>query len=81
MVAAVRAVGEWGAGHDTLARVSARGFASWVRACAEVSEGEVIALDGKTSRRSYGRSVDSSAHLRAQEVRVSLHKFSRVPGV
>ena len=49
--------------HDTLARVlsrvSARGFeacfASWVRACAEVSEGEVIAIDGKTSRRSHDR--------------------------
>lgn len=37
--------------HDTLARVSARGFercfASWVRACAEVSEGEVVALTAR----------------------------------
>ena len=64
MVAAVRAVGEWGAGHDTLARVSARGFASWVRACAEVSEGEVIAIDGKTSRRSHDRrSRKNALHL------------------
>ena len=58
--------------HDTLAgvlsRVSARGFeacfASWVRACSEVSEGEVIAIDGKTSRRSHDRrSRKNALHL------------------
>lgn len=58
--------------HDTLARVlsriSARGFeacfASWVRACAAVTEGEVIAIDGKTSRRSHDRrSRQSALHL------------------
>ncbi|MSR15631.1 MAG: ISAs1 family transposase [Gammaproteobacteria bacterium] len=58
--------------HDTLARllsrISARGFeqcfASWVSACAQVSEGEVIAIDGKTSRRSHDRRPRKSAlHL------------------
>ena len=57
--------------HDTLARVlsrvSARGFeecfASWVGACAQVTEGEVIAIDGKTSRRSHDhRSRQSALH-------------------
>ena len=55
--------------HDTLARVlsriSARGFeecfASWVGACAEVTEGEVVAIDGKTSRRSHDRRARKSA--------------------
>lgn len=58
--------------HDTLARVlsriSAHGFeqcfASWVSACAEVSEGEVVAIDGKTLRRSHDRrSRRSALHL------------------
>jgi predicted transposase YbfD/YdcC len=58
--------------HDTLARVlsrvSARGFeqcfASWVRACAQISEGEVVAIDGKTVRRSHDRrSRKSALHL------------------
>ena len=59
----------WIPAHDTLARVlsriSARGleqcFASWVSACAEVSEGDVVAIDGKTSRRSHDRSSRKSA--------------------
>jgi predicted transposase YbfD/YdcC len=58
--------------HDTLARVlsriSARGFetcfASWVRACADITDGEVVAIDGKTLRRSHDRRTRTSAlHL------------------
>ena len=55
--------------HDTLARVlsriSAGGFeqcfASWVSGCAEVSEGEVVAIDGKTLRRSHDRRARKGA--------------------
>jgi predicted transposase YbfD/YdcC len=55
--------------HDTIARVlsriSAAGFercfASWVGACAHVTEGEVIAVDGKTVRRSHDRRHRRSA--------------------
>lgn len=58
--------------HDTLARVlsrvSAHGFeqcfASWVGACAQVGEGEVVAIDGKTLRRSHDRrSRQGALHL------------------
>ena len=58
--------------HDTLARVlsrvSARGFeecfASWVGACAAVTAGEVLAIDGKTLRRSHDRrSRQGALHL------------------
>ena len=58
--------------HDTIARVlsriSAHGFercfASWVSACAPVTQGEVVAIDGKTARRSHDRrSRKSALHL------------------
>ena len=55
--------------HDTFARVFARlnpeqlqeSFLSWVRAVSRVSEGEVIAIDGKTVRRSYDEGKNKGA--------------------
>ena len=55
--------------HDTFARVFARlnpeqlqeSFLSWVRAVSKVSEGEVIAIDGKTVRRSYDQEKNKGA--------------------
>ena len=55
--------------HDTFARVFARlnpeqlqeSFLSWVRAVSRVSEGEVIAIDGKTVRRSYDEGKNQGA--------------------
>lgn len=58
--------------HDTIARVlsriSAHGFercfASWVSAYAQVTEGEVVAIDGKSARRSHDRrSRKGALHL------------------
>ena len=55
--------------HDTFARVFARlnpeqlqeSFLRWVRAVSRVSEGEVIAIDGKTVRRSYDEGKNKGA--------------------
>lgn len=55
--------------HDTFARVFARlnpeqlqaSFLSWIRSVSRVSQGEVIALDGKTVRRSYDQGKDKGA--------------------
>ena len=55
--------------HDTFARVFARlkpeqlqaSFLSWVRSVSRVSKGELIALDGKTVRRSYDKGKNKSA--------------------
>jgi predicted transposase YbfD/YdcC len=52
--------------HDTFGRVFARinpdafaeGFASWTRALAVLTEGQVIAIDGKSLRRSHDRQRD-----------------------
>lgn len=49
--------------HDCIARVMARlpaaeitdCFIAWVKSVAELTEGEVVAIDGKTARRSYNR--------------------------
>lgn len=58
--------------HDTFGRVFAaldpeqfeRGFGSWVEALAQRSTGQLVALDGKTLRRSHDRSAGQSAlHL------------------
>jgi predicted transposase YbfD/YdcC len=57
------------ASHDTFGRVFARikpaefqrCFLNWVRSVAEVTEGEIIAIDGKTPRRSHHRSLGQSA--------------------
>lgn len=58
--------------HDTFGRVFARldpmqfeqGFLSWVAAVFTVTEGEVVAIDGKTVRRSHDRSKGKEAiHL------------------
>jgi predicted transposase YbfD/YdcC len=58
--------------HDTFGRVFARldpvqfeqGFLSWVAAVFPVTEGEVVAIDGKTVRRSHDRSNGKEAiHL------------------
>ena len=51
--------------HDTFARVFARlkpaefqeRFVLWVQAIAEITSGEIIAIDGKTARRSHNRSA------------------------
>ena len=55
--------------HDTFARVFARlnpeqlqtCFLSWVRSVSRVTQGEVIAIDGKTVRLSYDKSKDKGA--------------------
>jgi hypothetical protein len=55
--------------HDTFGRVVARldaeqfqrGFANWGQAICEVLEGQVGAIDGKTSRRSHNRSIGKEA--------------------
>ncbi|MBI3971763.1 MAG: ISAs1 family transposase [Chloroflexi bacterium] len=58
--------------HDTFGRVFAaldpqrfeQGFLSWVRAIVTHTDGEVVALDGKTWRRSHDRGADQGAlHL------------------
>jgi len=51
--------------HDTFARVFARlkpaefqeRFVLWVQAIAEITSGDIIAIDGKTARRSHNRSA------------------------
>ncbi|MGC1220146.1 MAG: ISAs1 family transposase, partial [Phormidesmis sp.] len=55
--------------HDTISRVFARlepsklqeCFVSWVKAVAQLSEGEVIAIDGKSVRHSYDKGKGPSA--------------------
>ena len=55
--------------HDTVSRVFARlapsklqeCFASWVKAIAQLSEGEVIAIDGKSVRHSYDKGKGKGA--------------------
>ena len=55
--------------HDTFGRVFAaldprefsRCFSSWIQAVADVAEGEVIAIDGKTLRRSFDRASGKAA--------------------
>jgi predicted transposase YbfD/YdcC len=55
--------------HDTFSRVFARlnpeqlqeCFLNWVRGIAEISEGEVIAIDGKTLRQSYDNAEGKGA--------------------
>jgi hypothetical protein len=55
--------------HDTFGRVFARldpdqlqqSFLSWVRSVSQVTDGEVIAIDGKTARRSYDQSKGKGA--------------------
>lgn len=55
--------------HDTFGRVFARidtdqfqlCFASWVQAVFQVTEGQVVAIDGKTVRRSHDRSSNKEA--------------------
>lgn len=55
--------------HDTIARLFAalnpealhECFVSWVKAVAELSAGEVIAIDGKTLRHSYDRGSNKGA--------------------
>lgn len=58
--------------HDTFGRVFAalnptafaQCFASWIRSVANVTEGEVVAVDGKTLRRSFDRAAGkSSIHM------------------
>lgn len=55
--------------HDTFARVFARlnpeevqrSFLSWITAVSQVTQGEVIAIDGKTLRHSYDRAAGKGA--------------------
>ncbi len=55
--------------HDTIGRVFARllpgqfqrCFQSWIQSISTLTEGQVIAVDGKTLRRSYDRSRDKAA--------------------
>jgi len=55
--------------HDTIARVIGnispkkfqQCFINWMQSCHELSDGEVVAIDGKTVRRSYDRSKKKGA--------------------
>ena len=55
--------------HDTFGRVFAQldaeqfksGFANWVQSICEVLEGQVVAIDGKTVRRSHDRTIGRDA--------------------
>jgi predicted transposase YbfD/YdcC len=55
--------------HDTFARVFARmdpqqfqsGFLSWIKSVSKITEGEVIAIDGKTLKHSYDKGSDKGA--------------------
>ncbi|WP_346293798.1 ISAs1 family transposase [Sphaerothrix gracilis] len=55
--------------HDTISRLFAmldpdqlqNSFASWIEAIAQLSEGEVVAIDGKSVRRSYDRGKGKGA--------------------
>ena len=55
--------------HDTFSRVFSRidptqfqrCFADWIRGISELTQGEVVALDGKTLRRSYDRGCGKAA--------------------
>lgn len=55
--------------HDTLGRVFAalnptafaQSFASWIQSVANVTDGEVVAIDGKTLRRSFDRPAGKAA--------------------
>lgn len=55
--------------HDTFGRVFARikpsefqrCFLTWVRSVAQLTEGEIVAIDGKTPRRSHNRSLGKGA--------------------
>ncbi|CAH1547093.1 hypothetical protein VHARVF571_90145 [Vibrio harveyi] len=38
-----------------------RAFINWMKDCHEITEGEVIAIDGKTVRGSYNKSEERSA--------------------
>jgi predicted transposase YbfD/YdcC len=58
--------------HDTFGRVFAllapeqlqAGFLSWIQAVAQVTDGQVVAIDGKTLRRSYDRrSARAAIHM------------------
>lgn len=58
--------------HDTFGRVFAmidaeefsQSFVSWVRTIAQLTEGDIVAIDGKTNRRSYDRTIGKDAiHL------------------
>ena len=55
--------------HDTIERVFAvidpvefrESFASWIQAVTDITQGQVIAIDGKTLRRSYDKASDKAA--------------------
>ena len=55
--------------HDTIARVLSRldpeglqhAFSRWMQAVADVTEGEIVAIDGKTLRRSFDKASRQSA--------------------
>lgn len=55
--------------HDTLGRVFSvldseqleEGFVSWTQAICQLTQGEVVAIDGKTLRHSYDRAADKAA--------------------
>lgn len=57
--------------HDCIARVIARilpaqmteCFIAWTQSVAQITEGEVVAIDGKTARRSYGKNKLGAIHM------------------
>ena len=64
--------------HDGIARVMARipasemtdCFIAWVKSVADLTEGEVVAIDGKTLRRSYNKKDGSVARTSESEERL-----------
>ncbi len=67
--------------HDTFGRVFARidpeqfqaGFSSWVQTISKISEGEIIALDGKQLRGSHDRGLGKRAITMVSAWAVSNH--------
>jgi predicted transposase YbfD/YdcC len=72
--------------HDTLARVMAlvnaeqmqSAFAEWMKACHDVTEGAVVAIDGKTLRGSYCRGNSGGVH---HNCNVPVHSSRRLPSL
>jgi hypothetical protein len=58
-------------------------FSAWAQSCAEAVEREVVAIDGKTLRRSFdrGRAQDSGASLIAVSILTRIGSFRAINGL